>query len=203
MLPTGLSVPTGVPVVPTYTRCVVPDGWLTFTLRPEITLYALAAATGSSVAALRDVNCIDDDSPIEPRRTLFIPRLPAFPPLPVAPVYPPRAPDPAFLYPLETIGCTMPEARIVSPMTLQTVSGVIEVNGTAAGAGFARYELSIRPAGAEFFDPYVRSETPVRNGTLGQINTGFFGDGLHYLNLTVVDTAGTSALPCVIPLIFR
>jgi hypothetical protein len=49
-----------------------------------------------------------------------------------------------------------------------------------------------------------RSENQVVNGTLGQVNTSLFEDGLHWIRVTVVDlTGGVNVSPCAIPVIFR
>ena len=83
------------------------------------------------------------------------------------------------------------------------LDGVISLLGTASQDSFAYYRIEIRPDAASIFNLYERSEVPVVNGTLAEVNTHLFGDGLHWIRLTLVQPNGEFPTPCAIPVIFR
>ena len=58
--------------------CVLPDGWVTYTVKQWDTLYALSLAINSSVAELMEVNCLNSEDLIVGQEIF----LPDFPPEP-------------------------------------------------------------------------------------------------------------------------
>ena len=99
-------------------------------------------------------------------------------------------------------GCTDPNAEITNLELGEVVSGVFSVIGTANLLDFWYYKLEVRPDFASVYNFYSRSETPVINGQLGQIDQSIFGAGIHWIKLTVIGkTSGVT--PCVIPVIFQ
>jgi hypothetical protein len=77
---TGLPSPTQTELPPpTVTQCAPQRDWPVYTIRPGDTLFALAQAVDASVADLVRANCLPDTR-IFSGRSLFVPRLPEFPP---------------------------------------------------------------------------------------------------------------------------
>jgi hypothetical protein len=196
--PTDTPHPTRTPrpsPTDTAAACPAPVGWVTYVLSPTDTLYALAVAASSSVDQLREANCLNDGDLPPAGAAVALPRLPAQP----IPVFPPVAPE----RDLNREGCTFPGAIIGAPLPGEIVSGVIDVIGTASMSNFAYYRVEVRPDAAPTFDLYERGETPVIGGTLAELNTDLYGDGLHWLRLTVVQPNGEFPTRCVVPVIFR
>jgi hypothetical protein len=179
--------------------CAMPPDWTTYTVQPGDTLFAIAAATGSSLADLLIVNCIETEDEVRDGVILSVPRLPtALVPVPTA------APT-NVLIPfnnLRLVGCEQPGVQIISPTAGQEVGGIFDVYGSASIPNFTVYLIEVRPASARTYTVYSFSQTPVTAGSLGTINTRFFGSGLHFIRLAVADTSGMP-LTCVVPVIFR
>lgn len=60
-------------------ECIIsaPDGWVSYTIRPGDAISSIAAGSGSSVAELIRVNCLENPRFIVAGRTLFVPRTPS------------------------------------------------------------------------------------------------------------------------------
>lgn len=65
--PLDLSTPT------TGSACAAPPGWIVYIVIPGDTLSDLAEATGTTVAAIAQANCIDPAQPIQPGQPLALP----------------------------------------------------------------------------------------------------------------------------------
>lgn len=199
IIPTLPASPTVVPLDnPTRTpaSCDLPSGWTTYTVASGDTLFAIALATNTTVDELRFANCIDDIDNITAGDAVFVPRAPV---RPVSTVAPAGVRDG-----LTTIGCTSPLTQITSPILGQRVSGTFTVFGTATRADFEYYKIEIRPDNATIYNFYSDSREQVINGELGHINAELFGDGLHWIRLSVVDRQAMiqpDAI-CEIPVIF-
>jgi hypothetical protein len=170
---------------------------VTYEVQPGNTLFAIALATRSTLDDLRYANCIDDVDDIVAGQTVYVPR---------APVEPVVTTVPSGIRPgLAKTGCDDPRTQITSPIVGQRLNGVFTVYGTATRDEFWYYKIEIRPDRAEIYNFYSRSEGRVQNGVLGQVNADIFGDGLHWLRLTVVDIRG--AIPpgavCEVPVYFN
>ncbi|MBK8028243.1 MAG: hypothetical protein IPK17_01785 [Chloroflexi bacterium] len=175
--------------------CPLPEGWVTYTLTDTDTLFALAAATGSSVNELIVGNCLSGAETPLPGMTIALPRPFVEPVAVYAPVVPEASPP--------QVGCTFPGSVITAPLPGEELDGVFSVIGTASQDSFAYYRIEIRPDAAQLFNLYSRSEVQIFNGTLAEVNTHLFGDGLHWIRLTLVQPNGEFPTPCAIPVIFR
>lgn len=169
-------------------------------MRPGNTLYSIARAVGSSVAELRDANCLLNVDNIATGDLLYVPRLPTEPVVTSVPLAT-RPPSLEFSY--NAVGCTDPGAFISAPVPGQAVTGVVTLFGTASLPEMDYYKIEVRPDTAGVYNFYDRYEEPVAGGALSQLNTDLFEDGLHWVRLTVVDITGNYPQPCAIPLIFR
>lgn len=172
-------------------------GWVPYRVQPNDTLYSIALATSSSVAELRSGNCLEGAETPSAGNMIFLPRQP----LGLIPLQTPAPLDPST--PLLRQGCTVPGAQISEPAAGETLDGVFTLNGTASISSFQYYRVEIRPDSASLFNLYERGDQPVVDGALAEINTALYGDGLHWIRLTVVQRNGNFPTPCVIPVIFR
>jgi LysM repeat protein len=183
--------------------CIAPIGWVRYTILPGQTLFEIARATGTTVGRLRIANCLDDANLILSGSVIFVPE-PVTGAVPtVAPVFPTVAPLGVTPEALVMQGCTAPSVQITSPEAGDEIINVAPLIGSAYAPGFRYYEIDVRPEGVADYDFYLRRSQPVTDGPLAIINAGLFGEGLHWVRLTVVDQAGNTLEPCAIPLIFR
>jgi hypothetical protein len=195
------QLPYESPTAIQFENCASPSGWQRYIVQPGDTLFSIARAVGSSVSQLRESNCLQDEDRIFAGDGLYLPTLPigavrtTTPSAALTPEMPGQN--------LQPVGCTA-NTQITSPSPGQTVNGTFTLTGTANLPGdFWYYRLEVRPDFANTFNFYGRFDEPVMNGTLGQIEAGVFGSGLHWVRLTVVNLGGGEETPCVIPLIFR
>jgi hypothetical protein len=199
IIPTPPPSPTVLPPnQPTRTpsSCLLPQGWTSYTVQSGNTLFAIALATNSTVAELRDANCIENIDNITTGDVIFVPRAPV---RPVATFVPSGIRD--GLYP---IGCQNTNVIITSPISAQHLNGTFAVYGSAVRNDFLYYKLEIRPDAASIYNFYMDSYNQVTNGVLGEINSELFGPGLHWVKLTMVDIYSTIPIDstCEIPVIF-
>jgi hypothetical protein len=96
--------------------------------------------------------------------------------------------------------CTDPRATIVFPGVNQTISGAVDVLGSATHENFSYYKLEYANGAdasqaAEYF--YLGGgNSPVDNGVLATIDTEPLANGAYTLRLTVVDNTGNFPEPC-------
>lgn len=166
-------------------------------MQPGNTLFQIALAVGSSLSELREANCLANADRITSGDVLWVPRLPVG--LPVAG----GTSLPGSVTGSGPVGCTTSDVTIVSPFANASLSGVVNIIGTAIDDDFDYYKIEVRPNFSSVYNFYGRYETPVVNGVLGTLNTELFDNGLHWLRLTVVDNTGNYPSPCAIPVIFR
>lgn len=81
------------------------------------------------------------------------------------------------------------KARLVSPATGATVSGVVQIEGTASlGGDFQYYKIEVAPVGTEAWGDLVgQVKEQVVNGQLGVWDSASVPDGAYTLRLRVVD----------------
>jgi LysM repeat protein len=199
IIPTPPPSPTVLPTNQpsrTPSNCQLPQGWTSYTVQSGNTLFAIALATNSTVAELRDANCIENIDNITTGDVIFVPRAPL---RPVATFVPSGIRDG-----LNPIGCQTSSVIITSPISAQHLNGTFAVYGSAARSDFLYYKLEIRPDGASIYNFYMNSYNQVTNGVLGEINSELFGTGLHWVKLTMVDIHSTIPVDasCEIPVIF-
>lgn len=194
--------PTGTltAVVPIISRgCPIPLGWQSYTVLYGNTLFSIARAVGSTVAELRDANCLLNVDSLLVGDVLYLPSLPV---LPVQTSIP-QTTSPDIVSALRVEGCNSPTTQIIAPAPGSRLRGLFTVTGTASVDNFQYYKIEIRPdflPGYNFYDDY---QTPVVNGVLGQVNTAQFEPGLHWVRITVVDNTGNFPPPCAVPVIFE
>jgi len=181
-------------------RCERPFGWEVYEVQPGNTLFSIARAVGSTVAELRDANCLLDVDNIVAGDLLFVPELPSSPVVTSVPL---ATLPPALEFNYAAVGCNHPGVYITSPVPGQRVTGVVTLFGTASLPDMDYYKIEVRPSFSDVYNFYNRYEDAVTDGPLGLLNTDLFDDGLHWVRLTVVDITGNYPEPCTIPLIFN
>jgi hypothetical protein len=111
---------------------------------------------------------------------------------------PTPTPQPAVVEPI----CPDPRAVLTRPGVNQTVSGVLEIVGTASHRDFEYYKLEYAP-GADI-DPtgnyafLADGRSPVIEGTLAAVDSTALANGVYTLKLTVVDVTGNFPPPCTV-----
>ncbi|PJF25980.1 MAG: hypothetical protein CUN53_10020, partial [Phototrophicales bacterium] len=199
LFPEEIDTPPSVELTPAEAEagCTLPPDWTTYIVQPEDTLFGIAQATATDLVDLLTVNCIESEDQVRAGTVLFVPRLPVT-------LVPTAAPTNALIpfNDLRLVGCDQPSAQIISPTVGQEVGGIFDVYGSASIPNFTVYLIEVRPASARNYTVYSFSQTPVTAGSLGTINTRFFGSGLHFIRLAVADTSGVP-LTCVVPVVFR
>ena len=100
---------------------------------------------------------------------------------------------------IDSAGCANPTATITSPASGESLTGAVEITGTADAENFAfyKYEYISLTAGAVW--RAIGAETrAVHDGLLGTWDTTLVLPGDYALRLVVTDTAGNAPQPCVI-----
>jgi hypothetical protein len=100
---------------------------------------------------------------------------------------------------IDSAGCTNPLATILTPATGESLSGAVEITGTADIENFAFYKyeyISLTPGAV--WRAIGAGTLPVRSGQLGIWDTTLVLPGEYGLRLVVTDTAGNAPQPCVI-----
>jgi len=145
--------------------------------------------------------------------------------LPPSPTPPPLLPTPTptdtprprpTLPPLETVAPTTPEAvvgvpanclnpgvRISEPGTGATVSGVIQIIGSASIPDFWYYKFEFQGNGFGDWTFIQRFDTSINGGILGAWDTRSVPSGDYQFRLVVVDKTGNYPEPCTVLLSVR
>ncbi len=99
----------------------------------------------------------------------------------------------------EGVGCTNPLATLTSPEPDATVTGIVDVKGTANIANFAFYKYEFRLANsADSWQAISAGTTPVLDDLLGKWDTSLVPSSDYDFRLVVTDTSGNAPMPCVI-----
>jgi LysM repeat protein len=186
--PTPVVVPTLTP-----TTCDQPPGWTSYVVQPGDTLLGIARAAQTTLADLRNANCIGDGDFVTEGRVLFVPR----------PIAGPEAFTPSDDVVFGgVIGCTNTNVSIqMQPDSAQP--DVFTLVGSAIVGNFWYYEVSVRPNGSDEASLYKTSFTPVINDAIAQINTTFFGSGRHWVRVEAFDLSGTVPLDASCEVLFQ
>ena len=173
------------------TVCIAPFGWVEYVVRRGDSLFSIARATGSTIDALQEANCLENIDRIRVGEKLYVP----------GPSSGLVQPDDGSLSPQ---GCTDVGAIIVNPSPGALLRNVFVLRGNALDDNFSYYQIDVRPESATTYSFYSRSEQPVVNGTLGTIDPGIFRPGVYWIRLSVFNTSDQAVSPtCAIPMIFE
>jgi len=102
---------------------------------------------------------------------------------------------------LDPGGCLNPQATILFPVSGASLSGAIEIIGTADIPNFGFYKIEYRSRGGEDDWQAILAGGQTRlDESLGVWDTSLVGAaGEYLLRLVVADTAGNAPQPCVVP----
>jgi hypothetical protein len=99
----------------------------------------------------------------------------------------------------EGVGCTNALATLSDPQPDATLTGTVDIKGTANIASFAFYKYEFRAANsAESWQAISAGTEPVVDDLLGRWDTSLVPSGDYDFRLVVTDTSGNAPLPCVI-----
>ncbi|WP_207173288.1 putative Ig domain-containing protein [Halochromatium glycolicum] len=82
---------------------------------------------------------------------------------------------------------TPPTAAIESPATGSSLSGTVEITGTADDDNLRSWRLEYSVSGSDDWVGIAEGDTPVSNGLLGRIDAGILRPDIYRLRLTVAD----------------
>ncbi|HXF60858.1 MAG TPA: hypothetical protein VNK95_04535 [Caldilineaceae bacterium] len=98
--------------------------------------------------------------------------------------------------------CPDPRAVITAPGVNQTVSGMVDVIGSATHENFQYYKLEYAPGAGVSPDAnfayLTDARVPVSNGVLASFDSTMLDNGDYTLKLTVVDNTGNFPPPCTV-----
>jgi len=210
LTPTETPFPTSVfVIIPTPTvdsdiviaedgECVARDDWELYEIQSGDNLLSIASAVSSTIEEVRNGNCYDVIQGVFAGELIRVPQLP---------VQPVSTAQPFFLvddatYEIE--GCVNELVTISSPLALDELQGIFALLGNATTDEFAYYKIEIRPEWSDQYSLYTESLLPINEELLALVNTEIFGDGLHRLRLTVIDSNNQIAENgvCEIPVVF-
>jgi len=95
-------------------------------------------------------------------------------------------------------GCVPGSVEISSPKNGDTVSGVVEIKGTADIPDFGFYKYEIARPGETIWLSLNAGEAPVKDGVLGEWITDMLPAGDYMLRLVVTDNNGQTLPACII-----
>jgi len=87
-----------------------------------------------------------------------------------------------------------PLAEITSPAAGSTITGPVDVRGSAADTNLLKYELAHAPAGTEEFTIFASGSAPVSNGVLGKFDPTMLLNDQYTLRLTAYDRGGNQSI---------
>jgi hypothetical protein len=95
-------------------------------------------------------------------------------------------------------GCVPDQIMITAPEPGASVSGTVEITGTAnvPNFGFFKYEVTRR--GSQNWATISAGREPKVNAVLGTWNTSSLTNGDYFLRLVITDNVGVALEPCVI-----
>ena len=95
-------------------------------------------------------------------------------------------------------GCIPDQIMITAPEPGTTVSGTVEITGTASVPNFGFFKYEVAPLGSQNWATISAGREPKINEVLGTWNTSSLTNGDYFLRLVITDNVGISLEPCVI-----
>jgi LysM repeat protein len=187
--------------------CIVPSGWVPYTVRQGDNLFRVGLRYGETAGDLLDANCLSGTT-IEVGDILYVPpvtprALPTAAPTTAAPRMTGQT---AGVVPTGTQtatdgACSNPDSTISAPPVGSVLSGVVEFRGSALLPNFRFYKLEIREEGASTaadFITFYTGEQQVDDGLLLNFDTRAWPNGQYWIRLVVVDDTGNYPERCSI-----
>lgn len=98
----------------------------------------------------------------------------------------------------QSSSCSNPNAAITSPGMNSTVSGLLEIHGTAAQPDMQYWKVEFRPDSITTYSGLNNTTTPVTDGILARWSTKTVPNGLYFVRLVIVQKDGNFGNPCEI-----
>ena len=95
-------------------------------------------------------------------------------------------------------GCVPDQIMITAPEPGATVTGTVEITGTASVPNFGFFKYEVAPRGSQNWATISAGREPKVNEVLGTWNTSSITNGDYFLRLVITDNVGVSLEPCVI-----
>jgi hypothetical protein len=95
-------------------------------------------------------------------------------------------------------GCIPDQIMITAPEPGATVTGTVEITGTANVPNFGFFKYEVAPMGSQNWATISAGREPKINEVLGTWNTSSLTNGDYFLRLVITDNVGISLEPCVI-----
>jgi hypothetical protein len=95
-------------------------------------------------------------------------------------------------------GCIPDQIMITAPEPGATVTGTVEITGTASVPNFGFFKYEVAPMGSQNWATISAGREPKINEVLGTWNTSSLTNGDYFLRLVITDNVGISLEPCVI-----
>ena len=195
-----VPTPTALGFVPVaqMETCEAAIDWEPYQVAEGDNLLAIAESIGTSIVEVQKGNCFEPIRGVLAGETLLLPAIPSLPPATTVPVFPDASVPP------KVIGCESESSRIVSPVAMQEIRGIIQVIGSVNLPENSEFRLDVRPAWSDKYSRYIEGFASVTNDVIGLINSEVFGIGLHRLRLRIVDEHGAMSKDaiCDVPVVF-
>jgi hypothetical protein len=95
-------------------------------------------------------------------------------------------------------GCIPDQIMITTPEPGATVTGTVEITGTASIPNFGFFKYEVAPLGSQNWATISAGREPKINEVLGTWNTSSLTNGDYFLRLVITDNVGMALEPCVI-----
>ncbi|MHB8840660.1 MAG: beta strand repeat-containing protein [Candidatus Aquicultor sp.] len=97
------------------------------------------------------------------------------------------------------VDATNPTASITAPLNNATITGTVNIQGTASDTNFSNYKLEYGAgASPSSWTTITNSSSGVTNGTLGTLNAGSLASGDYMMRLSATDSAGNTATTSIL-----
>jgi hypothetical protein len=143
-------------------------------------------------------------TPAEPTNPESTDTAPA-PAAPTATLEPLPTPTPTAAPAVVAAACPDNRSVISAPGVNETLSGVVEISGTAVHDRFQYYKVEYA-AGSDAepsFAFLAASSVSIQDGLLATFDSADFSNGAYTLKLTVVDNTGNFPPPCTVPVFIQ
>ena len=164
---------------------------------------------GPTVVPPTESPVVVQPTPVPPTRVVIPPTAPPTPLLAVpqptqiaiVPTLPPASPT---IQPLPSIqpsatpppGCANLNATITSLTDNGTVSGFIEIKGTATDPSMEYWKVEYRPEASTAYDQLSKSDKAITDDVLARLSTKTIANGIYFIRLVIVKKDGNFATPC-------
>ena len=98
----------------------------------------------------------------------------------------------------QSANCPNPNAAITSPGMNGTVSGLLEIRGTATQPDMQYWKVEFRTDTATTYSALNNTTTAVTDGVLARWSTKTVPNGAYFVRLVIVQKDGNFAAPCEI-----